>query len=133
MEVVKVYNCQVRLAGSLLHSVPKMRISGEEVRLLKTLHGDDAIVELKEIGSLDGWSRNDELLDLADRYSVEVGKADGRKLVEKVFGVMLNNFDDWLLTKELAEEDRKDEAAALQQLEQTANSKGTMVRSGATT
>ena len=90
---VKVYNCVVRLGGSLLHTVPKERISGEEVRLLKAIHGDDAIANLKEIGHLDGWARDDELNMLADRYSQEPDKRDGRRLVEKVFGTLLTNFD----------------------------------------
>ena len=129
---VKVYNCQVRLGGNILHSVPKIRISGEEIRLLKSLHGDDAIHEVREIGTLDGWSRTQELNDLADRYSSDPDRIDGRKLIEKVFGITLDSFDDWLMNKEIAESVRQDEAQALQQIEEGANAKGTLVRSGAT-
>lgn len=130
---VRVYNCSVRLGGSLLHSVPKIRISGEEVRLLKTIHGDDSIIELKELGALSGWTRMEELNDLADRYSTETGKGDGIKLVEKTFGVTLAGFEDWVDQKQQAAEDRAAEDEALRRLEQSASAKGTLVRSTATT
>lgn len=118
---VKFYNCMVRLGGSLLHTVPKQRISGEEVRLLRHLHGDDAIVELREVGIAQDWSRNEELNVLADRYSSEPDKKDGRKLVEKVFGTSLDDFDSWLMDKELAEEDRQDQEKALRAMNSQAN------------
>lgn len=129
---VKVYNCVVRLGGSLLHTVPKERISGEEVRLLKAIHGDDAIANLKEIGHLDGWARDDELNMLADRYSQEPDKRDGRRLVEKVFGTLLTNFDAWLLAKEAEREAEEAETAVMQKIEDAARGRGTLVRSGAT-
>ena len=131
-DVVKVYNCVVRLGGSLLHTVPKERISGEEVRLLKSIHGDDAIANLKEIGHLDGWARDDELNMLADRYSQEPDKRDGRRLVEKVFGTLLTNFDAWLLAKEEEREAEEAETAVMQKIEDAARGRGTLVRSGAT-
>ena len=118
---VKFYNCMVRLGGSLLHTVPKQRISGEEVRLLKHLHGDDAIVELREVGIAQDWTRNEELNVLADRYSSEPDKKDGRKLVEKVFSITLDDFDTWLMDKELAEENRQDEEKALRAMNSQAN------------
>lgn len=116
---VKFYNCQVRLGGSLLHTVPKTRISGEEVRILRSLHGDDSIVELREVGRADDkWTRAEELNSLADRYSSEPDKRDGRRLVEKVFGLTLDDFDSWLMDKEIAEEARMDEQRALQAMNQ---------------
>ncbi len=121
MSTVKYYNCQVRLGGSLLHTVPKKRITGEEVRLLKHLHGDDSIVELKEVGAATDETREEVLNALADSYSSEPDKRDGRKLVEKVFGVTLDDFDSWLMTKEIAEEERQDEARALSAINAQAN------------
>jgi len=118
---VKFYNCQVRLGGSLLHTVPKERISGEEVRILRSLHGDDSIVELREVGKAGNWTRQEELNSLADRYSSEPDKRDGRRLVEKVFGVALDDFDTWLMDKELAEEARQDEEKALRAMNSQTN------------
>lgn len=121
MSTVKYYNCQVRLGGSLLHTVPKTRITGEEVRLLKHLHGDDSIVELKEVGVATDESRDEVLNALADSYSSEPDKRDGRKLVEKVFGISLNDFDSWLMNREIAEEERQEQQRALQAMNQQAN------------
>lgn len=113
MDTIKFYNCQVRLGGSLLHTVPKKRISGEEVRLLRHLHGDDAIIELKEVAAKTETTRVDELNDLADRYSQDQAKFDGRKLVEKVFSVTLDSFDSWLADKEASESERQEHTEEL--------------------
>jgi hypothetical protein len=113
MDTIKLYNCVVRLGGSLLHTVPKQRISGEEVRLLRHLHGDDAIAEIKEIAAVTETLRKDELCDLADRYSSDPTKLDGRKLIEKVFNTVLADFDTWLADKEAAESDRQEQTEEL--------------------
>ena len=133
MDTIKLYNCVVRLGGSLLHTVPKRHISGEEVRLLRHLHGDDAIVEIKEIAAQTETLRADELNDLADRYSQEPTKFDGRKLIEKVFNVTLDSFDKWLADKEDAENQRQDETATLAAIEAQATKSGNHVRSKAKT
>lgn len=130
-EQIKVYNCVVALGGNLLHTVPKARITGEEIRLLQTLHGQDAVSQVREIGVLDGWTREEEFHDLADRYSQDPTRADGRKLVEKVFGVNLFNFDAWLAKKEEDENERQGAAESLAAIEDVATAKGTFVRSSA--
>lgn len=131
-QAVKVYNCRVRLGGSLLHEVPKERISGEEVRLLRHIHGDDAIVDLRELGTLEGYTRDEELNSLADRFAQEADKRDGRKLVEKVFGVSLDDFDRWLLNKEAEAEDHAEQRQALADIDKVADKRGTFVRTGTT-
>lgn len=133
MESVKVYDCTVRLGGGLLHTVPKSRISAQEIRLLKHIHGDDAIVGVKELGHLDGWTVNEELNSLAERYSQEPDKRDGVKMVEKVFGVVLSDFDSWLLAREEERERQEAETEVLQAMENAAANRGTLVRSKATT
>jgi len=130
-EEIKVYDCLVALGGNLLHTVPKRRITGEEIRLLQTLHGQDAVSQVREVGELDGWTREEEFHDLADRYSQDPTRIDGRKLVEKVFGVTLFNFDAWLAKKEEDEEQRQDAAESLAAIEEAATAKGTFVRSTA--
>jgi len=130
-EEIKVYDCLVALGGNLLHTVPKRRITGEEIRLLQTLHGQDAVSQVREVGALDGWTREEEFHDLADRYSQDPTRIDGRKLVEKVFGVTLFNFDAWLAKKEEDEEQRQDAAESLAAIEEAATAKGTFVRSTA--
>lgn len=130
-EQIKAYDCVVALGGNLLHTVPKRRITGEEIRLLQTLHGQDAVSQVREVGVLDGWTREEEFHDLADRYSQDPTRIDGRKLVEKVFGVNLFNFDAWLAKKEEDESDRLDAAESLAAIEDAATAKGTFVRSTA--
>lgn len=130
--MLRVYNCSVRLGGSVLHTVPKIRITGEEVRLLKHLHGDDSIVDLKEIGSLkEDYTRDMELMDLASRYSTDNDHSTGRKLVEKVFNTTLADFDGWLMRKEQEAEDHEAQSQVLRRMEETATAKGTLVRSKA--
>lgn len=128
METTKLYNCVVRLGGSLLHTVPKHRISGEEVRLLRHIHGDDAIAELKEIAAQTDILRTDELCELADRYSSDPTKIDGRKLVEKVFNTVLTDFDTWLADKEAAEGERQEQNEALAAMDAKATKAGTAAR-----
>ena len=130
-EEIKVYDCLVALGGNLLHTVPKRRITSEEIRLLQTLHGQDAVSQVALRGALDGWTREEEFHDLADRYSQDPTRIDGRKLVEKVFGVTLFNFDAWLAKKEEDEEQRQDAAESLAAIEEAATAKGTFVRSTA--
>ena len=130
-EPMKVYNCMVMLGGEVFHTVPKTRITGEEIRLLQALHGEAGVSQVKEVGMLDGWTREEEFHDLADRYSQDPSRADGRKLVEKVFGVTLFNFDAWLAKKEEDEEQRQDAAESLAAIEDAATAKGTFVRSTA--
>jgi hypothetical protein len=84
---MKLFNCQVRLAGNMLHSVPRYGISEREIRMLRSMHGDDAVVEVKEVGESDR-SERDILNELAARY--------GRTRVEGLFGVSLDNFQEWL-------------------------------------
>ncbi len=101
------------------------RITDEFVNALRLVAfvfaGDDAIVELREVGIAQDWSRNEELNVLADRYSSEPDKKDGRRLVEKVFSITLDDFDAWLMDKELAEEDRQDQEKALRAMNSQAN------------
>lgn len=128
MDTIKLYNCVVRLGGSLLHTVPKKRISGEEVRLLRHIHGDDAIAEIKEVAAQTETLRSVELCELADSYSSDPTKVDGRKLVEKVFGVVLHDFDSWLADKENAEAERQEQTEALAAMDAKATKAGTTVR-----
>ena len=76
-----------------------------------------------EIGVLDGWTREEEFHDLADRYSQDPD-APTAALVEKVFGVNLFNFDAWLAKKEEDENERQGAAESLAAIEDVATAKG---------
>lgn len=85
---LKILNCIVALGGSdANHSVPKDRITELELRLLRKIHGGEAISKIQSIGFINMTERA-EHLNLAMRY--------GREMVEDTFGVELSGFEDWL-------------------------------------
>lgn len=43
-----LYSAKVRLGGSVLNEVPKSDLTAPEIEVLRMLHGDDAVVEIKE-------------------------------------------------------------------------------------
>lgn len=94
---MKILNCTIRLGGELLHTVPKERVSEREIRLLKHIHGSDAVVDVKHIGDIE-VPANDEYKRLARFYSL--------KAVEECFDVRIDDFADWL-ESQLAHEDAK--------------------------
>lgn len=98
---MKLLSLIVRLGGVLTHSVPKTRISELELRLLKHIHGADAIAELKQIGEIE-ISTKDEYRNLARQYGV--------KAVEQCFDVKLDDFSDWLESQLQAEEEKRFDA-----------------------
>ncbi len=42
------YKALVRLAGNILHEVPKDNLTAPEIILLRFIHGDDAVVSIKK-------------------------------------------------------------------------------------
>ena len=48
---MKYYDCKVRLAGTLNNEVLKNNISAPEIQILRHMHGEDAVVEIKEVRS----------------------------------------------------------------------------------
>lgn len=98
---MKLLNCTVRLGGGITHTVPKTRITELELRLLKAIHGADALVDLKQIGDIE-ISTKDEYRNLARQYGV--------KAVESCFDVKLDDFSEWLDSKLAEEEARRFEA-----------------------
>jgi hypothetical protein len=99
---MKLFNCNVRLGGNLLHSVPKIGITEKELYLLRAIHGDDSIDNPRPAGEADIDER-DHLFELARAY--------GRPLVEKTFQTVLTNFDQWLQEILDDEEDAREERA----------------------
>lgn len=45
-----IYNCKVRLAGSLLNEVLKTGVTAPEIMLFQAFHGNDAVVNIEEAG-----------------------------------------------------------------------------------
>lgn len=80
---MKVYNCRVRLAGLTHHEVPKFGVTEKEIIILRTVHGSDAVVGIRNAGEV---TRTDtvEHRRLADFY--------GAELIQKTFGISLSDF-----------------------------------------
>jgi hypothetical protein len=101
---MKLFNCNVRLGGNLLHSVPKIGITEKELYLLRAIHGDDSIENPRPAGEAEIEERA-HLFELARVY--------GRPLVEKTFQTVLTNFDEWLQGILDAEEEEREERATV--------------------
>lgn len=50
---MKTYSAIVRPGGHITHEVPRFNLTPAEIVLLRTLHGDDAVVQIKEDGKSD--------------------------------------------------------------------------------
>lgn len=53
MAKFKTYSCKLRLDGSVLNEVPKDEVTAAEIEMFRALHGSDAIVNLKDAGSVE--------------------------------------------------------------------------------
>jgi hypothetical protein len=105
---VKMFDCEVRHGGDILHSMVKRNVTDREMRVLKAIHGDDAVVNVKEVGAKDVDQR-EEAFELAVRYSKTSNPRHGKTLVQKVLGVSLDGFERWLADREeLAEMERRE-------------------------
>lgn len=49
---MKLYECKVRLGGSVADEVRKPAVTAAEISVLQSIHGDDAVVEVKEIAAV---------------------------------------------------------------------------------
>lgn len=47
---MRLYNCTVRLGGSLYNEVPKTGVTAAEILLLRILHGNDGVAGIEEAG-----------------------------------------------------------------------------------
>ena len=86
---MRFYNAKVRLAGSLLHEVYKERLTAPEVMLLRTIHGQDAVVDLKFVdeqnyGPTENEAERDRLRLIYD--DVSPGQEVRASKVEALFG-----------------------------------------------
>lgn len=114
---MKLYNCEVRLGGSLLQTVPRQRVSEKELDLLRRIHGADALANVTPVGEVEIVER-DELLRLARAYN--------KQKVEECFQVRLDEFDAWLMetieNEEAMREDRRGAVAMAAAAAETAKS-----------
>lgn len=100
---VDLFDASLRLGGNLLHEVPRAKITQKEITLLRAMHGEDSVVNIKRIGEVEVDDR-EELLLLARKYSNTSDEMSGKRLVEKVLSLPLPEFADWLAEQHEYEE-----------------------------
>jgi hypothetical protein len=112
---VQMFNCEVRHGGDVMHSLAKECVSLREIRLLKSIHGSDAVVNVKDIGERE-IDEQEEAYELALRYSKTMNPRHGVALVERVLNVDMSGFDAWMRDREaFAELERKEKRDKAQQ------------------
>jgi hypothetical protein len=85
---MQLYNCKVRLHGSLLHEVRKEKVTAAEIYVLRTIHGgEDAIADIEHTGLKSKLSDTQERNRLHNLYGEGLSTIDGVKSVNGVFGV----------------------------------------------
>jgi hypothetical protein len=89
---VQIYDCKVRIGGSLFNEVRKAGATAAEVHLLKHIHGHDAVVEIRPVGAIeiddeDERERLGIAYSLGDPSMLSPDAMPGAKLVRDLFGV----------------------------------------------
>lgn len=46
---MKLYDCKLRLAGNVMHEVFKGSVTAPEIEIFRFVHGEDAVVDIKEV------------------------------------------------------------------------------------
>ncbi|MBB3980097.1 hypothetical protein GGQ64_005344 [Rhizobium azooxidifex] len=81
-----LYNCKVRLSGSLYNEVPKSQISAAEIIVLRTIHGADSVADIVPAGEAKMSS-----IQLRGELTLMYGKAlrtiDEIRSINGIFGV----------------------------------------------
>jgi hypothetical protein len=79
------YNCKLRLHGLVTNEVLKENVSAPEIIVLRKIHGEDAVVDLKfsKEAKVDD---TEERLRLSERYDSGLKKIDEPTSINKLFG-----------------------------------------------
>lgn len=94
---VEIFNCRLRLAGNINHDIPKPLVTMREMRLMRAMHGEDSVIEIKPADPAHAEiDEREEYMHLSRQYTNTSDPMSGRKVVEKVFGVELSEYPQWL-------------------------------------
>ena len=89
---LKLFNCRVNVGRDVsIHEVPKEKITERELRLLRTMHGNDMIKGLVQVGAME-CEEMEEMSRLAYIY--------GQRRVERCFNIQLDDFEQWIADQE---------------------------------
>jgi hypothetical protein len=84
---MKLYDCIVRIGGSLLNEVEKFNVTAPEIIMFQSLHGDDAVREIHPAG--ESRESDESIRDRMSAYfgtgMIESGRS-GADLVRKTLG-----------------------------------------------
>lgn len=85
---MKLYSCKVNLAGSLLNQVHKVNVTPAEIVLLRAVHGNDAISDIKHVANVNRSDRA-ERARLAGIYTMTTPKGTkrGDELIREFLGI----------------------------------------------
>ena len=82
---MKTYNCKCRQKGSVQDETRKRNVTGAEIRVLRDIHGEDAVLDITEVGQVDRTQDGER-----DRLSAVYGE----KVVNKLFGAKTQPMGD---------------------------------------
>lgn len=88
---MKLYNVRVRLGGSINNEVTKTQVTPAEIAVLQRMHGDDAVQNVVEVGSVNR-SDSRERARLSQLYPKGPSadgntRLDGPGFIASIFGV----------------------------------------------
>lgn len=108
---VKLFDASLRHGGVLTHEVPLIGVTDKEIALLRHMHGQDSVVNVKPLNKERELSEREELLRLARKYANTADPMSGALMVQKAFSVTLNEFPSWLEEQQQMEEMEREERA----------------------
>lgn len=91
---MKIHTCKVRLQGEVKDEVQKIGVTSAEIRVLKHIHGEDSVVEVRASGNVD----RDEAQE-----RVRLGDVYGEKIVTEMFGAPVATIADEIETDDIEE------------------------------
>lgn len=85
---MKLYSCKINLKGSLLNQVIKSEVTAAEIVLLRAIHGNDAVNDIRHTANVNRTDRA-ERARLAGRYTMTSPKGTkrGDELVREFLGI----------------------------------------------
>lgn len=113
---MQIYSAKIRLGGLLHHEVRKDELTASEIIVLRGIHGDDAVVDVKPLSNGDG-----SLYDVKRSSKAERARllALYRKdQVEKVFPTDFSALPQTLVDVDEAELDEEDELEGIEAVDE---------------
>ena len=94
---MNLYNCVVRVSGSLHNEVPRFGVTAPEVLMLQHLHGEDAVRNITHVGVSDEFDAaiRDRMIAFYGTGTIDSPRS-GEALVRQVFGPKMQRLPDTL-------------------------------------